>query len=163
MEYTEVKNNSGVDFPFFKKAIHYGYTAGGLIALCLFIVQSMGLENSIGMKYASYAMLGIILAIGLGEYDKYLKTGTTFRKGMLFAAQISLFAGVTLILIHLFTFLAGSTLVFSKYGIEATSLTNWFLLSGGIFFEVMVAGLIFTLIVLQYLKSRLDYKEEEEL
>ncbi len=161
MDYIEVRNDEKVYFPFLKNALQYGFIAGGLIALCLFVMQVLGVENAIGLKYASYTMLGIVLAIGLGEYNKYLKTGTTFRNGMAFAAQISLFTGATLVLIHLITFLVGSDLVFSKYGLEATSFPNWLLLSGGIFLEVMVAGLVFTFIVLQFLKSRVDYTEEE--
>ena len=158
MAYTQVNNSNGTDYPFFKNTLRYGYIAGGLIALSLFALQKLGMEQSIGIKYISYIMLGLVLAYGLKEYDAYLETGTTFKKGMVFAAQICLFSGATLLIIHLITFLAGSSLVFSKYGVEATSFSYWLLLSGGIFMEVMIAGLIFTFIILQALKSRKNYK-----
>jgi len=159
MEYTQVNNSNDADYPFFKNALFYGGIAGGLIALSLFALQTVGMEQSIGGKYISYVMLGLVLAYGLIEYDAYLETGTTFKNGMVFAAQICLFSGATLILIHLVTFLTGSSLVFSKYGIEATKFSHWLLLSGGIFMEVMVAGLVFTFIILQALKSRKNYKQ----
>jgi len=146
-------------YPFFYKAMIYGVIAGGLIALCLFILQALGMENVIGWKYAAYGALGIVLAFAIKDYDRFLKTGTTFKNGMTFAAQISLIAGATLIAVNTFNFLIGSDLVFAKYGLETADFPSLMLLNGAIFLEVMVSGLVFTLMVLQYFKSRRDYSE----
>ncbi len=151
---TAYKNTS---YPFFSSTLKYGIISGGLIAVFFFILQSLGMENGIGYKYLGYGLLGIILTIGLRDYDQFLKKGTTFRKGMSFAAQITLFTGATLVAINAITFISGSSLVFSKYGIEAASFPTLLMISGAIFLEVLVAGLVFTLIALQYLKSRRDY------
>lgn len=150
------KNTS---YPFFSSTFKYGAIAGGLITVFLFMLQSLGMEDNIGMKYLGYGLLGVILAIGLADYDRFLKTGTTFKNGMSFAAQVTLFAGATLIAINAITFISGSSLVFSKYGVEAADFSNLLMISGAIFLEIMVAGLIFTFITLQYLKSRKDYDE----
>lgn len=154
----EVNTMTKEDYPFFISSMKYGIIAGGVIALFFFLLQSMGMEDAIGLKYAGYGILGIILAIGLTDYDRFLSTGTTFRNGMTYAAQIALFTGLTMIAINVITFLSGSGLVFSKYGVEATSFPKLLMISGALFLEIMVAGLIFTFIVLQYLKSRRDYK-----
>ena len=76
---------------------------------------------------------------------------------MKLGAQITLFAGATLIAINLITFLFGSELTFSRYGTEAGIFSDFLLLGGAIFLEVLVAGLVFTFIALQYYKSRTDY------
>lgn len=145
------------NYPFFKGTFTYGVIGGGLIAAFLFILQFAGMENNIGIKYFGYSFLGVMLAIGLVDYDRFLKTGTTFRNGMSFAAQITLFAGVTIIAINAIAFLLGSSLVFSKYGVEVVDFPSLLMISGALFLEIMVAGLIFTFITLQYLKSRKDY------
>lgn len=154
---TEKEQNSYTNYPFFSSAIKYGTIAGGLIAFFFFVLQSFGMQDVIGLKYLGYGILGIILAIGLGDYDRFLKTGTTFKNGIPFGARISLFTGVTLIAINTITFLVGSHLVFSKYGMETTDFASLLMLNGAIFFEIMVVGLVFTLIALQYFKSRIDY------
>jgi len=146
------------DFSFFVNAAKYGVIAGGLIALFFFALQASGMENAIGLKYLGYGILGIMLAIALGDYERYLKTGTTFKNGMTYAAQITLIAGVTMVAINTITFFLGTDLGFSKYGIESNTFPELLMLSGAIFLEIMVAGLIFTFITLQYLKSRKDYK-----
>lgn len=149
--------NKNEGYPFFSSTFKYGIISGGLVAIFFFILQSFGMENNIGYKYLGYGLLGIILAIGLTDYDRFLRTGTTFKNGISFAAQVTLFAGATLLAINTITFISGSSLVFSKYGLEAADFPALLMISGAIFLEVLVAGLIFTLITLQYLKSRRDY------
>ncbi|MFK7979611.1 MAG: hypothetical protein AB8G86_06495 [Saprospiraceae bacterium] len=154
---SESISSTKANYPFFSSTFKYGVISGGLIAAFLFILQFAGMENNIGMKYFGYGLLGMVLAIGLTDYDQFLKTGTTFKSGMSFAAQITLFAGATIIAINAITFLLGSSLVFSKYGVEVVDFSSLLMISGAIFLEIMVAGLIFTFITLQYLKSRKDY------
>lgn len=156
---SNIQNKTKPDYPFFRSSATHGIIAGGLIALSLFILQVLGMGDVIGWKYAIYGILAIILAEAIGDYDRFLETGTTFRKGMLFAAQISLFTGIVLIGINTIAFLADTNLVFSKYGKEAIDFPTLLTINGAIFLEIMVAGLIFTLVVLQYFKSRKDYKE----
>lgn len=156
--FSAINTSSKMQYPFFSGTLKYGVIAGGLMALFLFFIQSIGMENNIGMKYLVYGLLGMVLAIGLSDYDRFLKTGTTFRKGMPFAAQITLLTGATVLIINVITFFTGSSLVFSKYGLEAVDFPTLLMISGTLFMEIMVAGLIFTFIVLQYLKSRKDYK-----
>jgi len=154
----EISTETKADYAFFVNAAKYGTIAGGLVALFFFTLQSIGMSDAIGMKYVGYGMLGIILTIALVDYERFLKTGTTFKNGMNYAAQITLITGATIVAINAITFFLGSNLVFSKYGFEATNFPKLLLLSGAIFLEIMVVGLIFTLIVLQYLKSRRDYQ-----
>lgn len=144
-------------YPFFNGTLKYGLIAGGLIAAFFFALQFTGMGNNIGMKYFGYGILGIILAIGLKDYDRFLKTGATFKNGMSFAIQVTAIAGATLVLINVITFSLGSSLVFSKYGVEATDFSTLLMISGALFLEIMVAGLVFTFISLQYLKSRKGY------
>lgn len=151
-------NSKENDYPIVNSSIKYGLIAGGLIAIFYFGIQTLGMSNSIGLKYAGYGLLGIILAFGLGDYERFLKTGTTFKSGMPFAASIVLFSGLTVVVINVVTFLSGSHLVFSKYGIESTNFPTLVTISGAIFLEIIVAGMIFTFIILQYLKSRKDFK-----
>lgn len=155
---TESNNLKKADYPFFRASLKYGILSGVLISFFLFAMQSAGMENNIGAKYFGYGILGIILAIGLGDYDRFLKSGTTFKSGMTFAAQITLIAAATLVLVNVLTFLSGSSLVFSKYGVEAADFSTLLMISGALFLEIMVVGLVFTFISLQYLKSRKGYK-----
>lgn len=157
--YTDNTNSkTKKDYSFFVNAAKYGVVAGGLTALYFFALQFGGMEDAIGIKYLGYGILGILLSIGLVDYDRYLKTGATFKNGMMYAAQITLFAGATLVAINTITFVLGTDLGFSKYGVESATFPESLMLSGAIFLEIMVAGLIFTFIILQYLKSRRDYK-----
>ncbi|MEM1122798.1 MAG: hypothetical protein AAGJ18_20300 [Bacteroidota bacterium] len=144
-------------YPFFANSLKYGITGGVLLSIYFFILKSAGMQDAIGMKYAGYFIFGAVLALAIGDYDRFLKTGTTFINGIKFALRISFITGLTLVAVDTVTFFINSDLVFSKYGMDADDLPSLLIVNAAVFLEVFVAGIIFTQISLQYFKSRRDY------
>ena len=146
----------GTNYSFSIIAFAFGLIIGDLAALTFFILQIAGLEYTIGSKFTSYALLGIVIMLGINKYNRLSESRTTFKDKIVFATQIALFAGFTLFTINTLIFFIDANLVFLMYGKETADFVALLAINGLLFLEIMVVGLIFPFIALQYFKSKRD-------
>ncbi|RMF25865.1 MAG: hypothetical protein D6765_09840 [Bacteroidetes bacterium] len=108
------------------------------------------------LRLAMHLLLIPFIGLGIAHFHGLPSKGASlfFKTGMQVGLLITLFTGLTLGLIHLGAFLLGSEWSFTLYGRNANSLGNFLLVSGGMFFEILVFGLIITLGWLQWFKGK---------
>lgn len=148
-------------FNFYGKGTMWGVQAGALMGLFIIGLQLFGGENIIALKFFKYAFLIIFLGIGLNTYKSYLHKDTIFKNGALLGGYITFISGIVLIIVNTIAFTSGSSITFEKFGVEANNFGQFLTISGTMFFEVIVFGMIITFIILQYLKS--TFKPNEGL
>ena len=150
-------------YPYWRNAAIYGVIGGLLVAIMLFGIQAAGAPNAIGMKYAAYFLLGAAIFVAIGDYDRFLPEGQTFKNGISYGARIAIIAGTVLVLINLIMYLTGSDYAFSKYGMESDDFANFSLVSFSLMLECFVAGMAFNFIALQYFKGRKNYDDKRSV
>ena len=131
-----------------------GVMTGFLIAMQLLFFQFTNHDYSPGLKTLVYLLLGIGIFFLIKQIKERENKKRIFRKGMIIGNLMSLFTGLTLVIINILIYSVSQDLAFSKYSIEPHKLTELLVVSGAIFFEILVFGLISTFISLQFLKEK---------
>jgi len=134
--------------------IRWGIAAG--VGMALFLVAAQVLTNgeSMVLKFLKYIALIAVLSYGLKLQKSYLQKDYTFGSGMQLGAIITAVSAITLALMNFIMFGISEELAFDKFSLEANSVGNTAVLSGVLFFEVLVFGMIVTFIVLQAIKPK---------
>ena len=130
----------------------YGFVAGGLMALTLFLFQLTGNDFSPFLKLSKYLLLALSIVIALNIYKSKIK-GNIFFNGLAVGTKLSFIAGIILVVINYIIFFTFPEISFSKYSIEPNSLKQVTLISAVLFFETLVFGSLITFAALQYLKD----------
>lgn len=160
-EMDKVKNILPRSFNFYWRGAVMGVLGGALMAFFLLALQAMMDDNLITIGFLKYIILAVVLGFALNNYKRYLNRDTIFKNGVLYGAYITLVSATVLTLVNMaiFNFVDGFTV--EKFGIAANDFSDFFSISGAIFFEVFVFGMIITFIILQFLKS--TFKPNEGL
>ncbi|MFT4762519.1 MAG: hypothetical protein ACI9LN_004505 [Saprospiraceae bacterium] len=160
-EMDKVKDVLPRSFNFYWRGAVWGVLAGALMAFFLLTLQAIVEENLITIGFLKYGILAVVLGFALTNYKRYLNKDSIFKNGILYGAYITLLsAGIlTLVNMAIFKFIGGFSV--KKFGVKANDFADFFSVSGAIFFEVFILGMIITFIILQYLKS--TFKPNEGL
>jgi len=132
----------------------YGIIAGILMALFLMSFQVSGNDFSPYLKLFKYGILGSAIVFALISYKSSKKSKGIFIKGMTIGNKLSLVAASILAIINIILFFTTNEWAFSKYGMEPETFFQSFVISGILFFETFVFGMIITLSALQFMKER---------
>lgn len=146
--------SSSYDLNYGKVSITRGIQAAALMALYLFALNYMGGSDIVVMKFMKYLFLGVVLFLTLKRFQEILPNGDLFKNGILLGAYTCMVSGLVLAIINTFTVGINADLAFQKFGLESEGLANTLVVSGSLFFEVFVMGMILTFIILQGLKRR---------
>ncbi len=153
----EIENANNVaraKFDLVKDGIPLGLQAGIAMAIYLFLIDLLGGGDIIALKFLKYAFLAYFLWIGLSKVSDLMIRGKVFRNGIKEGAVITFFSGIALSVVNLIAFLINPAISFEKFGVVSDSFGSFMVVSGAIFFEVLVFGLIITFIWLQILKTK---------
>jgi hypothetical protein len=132
----------------------YGILAGLSMALFLLVFQVSGNDYSPFLKLCKYGILGVAIVLALMSYKNSKRSKGVFIKGMIIGNKLSLVAAAILAMVNILLFLSVDQWAFSKYGVEPSSIGQSIVISGILFFETFVFGMIITLTTLQFLKER---------
>ena len=150
----DIKKNNLPPFNFFGIGAALGVSAGVGMALFLFALNFFGAEESIGLKFIKYLILAGFLAFGLSGYKNQLGEYFKFKKGITYGLFIAFISALSLVFLNLLAFGFSDQIAFEKFQLEPNTFGQTALISGAIFFEVLVYGMIITFIILQYLKTK---------
>lgn len=131
----------------------YGIIAGTLMAMYLMIFQFTGNDYSPFLKLFKYLILGGAIVTALVSYKNSFPNKRIFIKGIAIGNKLSAIAAIILVAINIFLFLLSQDMSFSKYGLEPISFSQVIVVSGILFFETFVFGMILTFATLQLLKE----------
>lgn len=141
-------------FNFYWNGAKWGIISGIAMALYLFVLNFYEVSELIGIKFLKYLILGSILVYGLNTYKKYLDKTFTFKKGILLGLYTTFVSALSLILMNVLAYFFTDSLAFDKFSVSSDNFGDFAVISGGLFFEVIVYGMIITFIILQYLKTK---------
>lgn len=130
-----------------------GLAAGTLMAFYLLLLQISGKEQVIGLKFIKYLFLAGALGYGLFRYRKWNLTKTFFKNGIRIGFYTTMVAAITVVAFDLIVSIIAPEYSFNKFSLSVSSPADFFVISGAIFFEILVFGMIGTFIFLQYLKG----------
>ena len=124
------------------------------MGLLLLAFQLSGNDYSPFWKLSKYGLLAFAIVAALITYKKQKPSKGIFVKGMVIGNKLSIIAAALLAVINLVLYSFYPEYAFSKYGLEPVSFQQTVVISGILFFEVFVFGMILTLAALQYLKEQ---------
>jgi nitrate reductase gamma subunit len=153
-EMDKVKRAARAEVDIIKEGTPLGLKAGIAMAIYLFLVNIFGGGDIVAFKFIKYLFLAIPLWIGLSKVSNLLKTGTVFKNGILLGSVITFVSGLTLALMNILAFFINPEVSFNKFSLEPETAKSMLVISGSVFFEVLVFGMIITFIWLQILKSK---------
>lgn len=149
-----IKESEESRFPFYTKALMGGIMAGIGMGLVLLMINSTVEGVHTGWSFAKYLVIGLILAILIGEYKASSAKGKTFKDGIVLGGFTTLCSAVVLIAFNTLINAVGiESIQTTRYNVEADSLSNILMLNGVLFFECLVFGMVFTFIWLQFFKD----------
>ena len=156
LESKRESTQSEMSFSHSQNAIFYGafYGAFSGLLMGLFIVSLyfFGASENIGLKIAKYLILFGAIGFGLNDFVRFSEPNTFFKKGITFGAITTLIAGLTFIAMNIMIFLVNENYAFGRFFQDSDSVFNLAVSSSSAFFEILVFGMISTLVSLQYLK-----------
>lgn len=136
--------------PLTKRGILYGAVAGTLMSLFLPVSGFFITGDNAGFGFLKYLILGAVLVLLLFRAKKLTPPVLFFKNGMVSGLFTSVTAAVVSVI---------ATLLFNTKEALSTPVTeagevalNRGVLAGFTFFETLVAGIILTFILLQFLK-----------
>ncbi len=147
-------SESAIPFNFYGSGAKWGIICGIAMAMYLFALNYYGIDELIGMKFLKYLILVSILAYGLTTYKNYLAEAFKFKKGILLGLYTTFVSAFSLILMNMVAYLFSDSLAFDKFQVESNSFGDFAVITGALFFEVIVYGMIITFIILQFLKTQ---------
>jgi len=134
--------------------LSWGIAAGLGMSLFLVILQSVSLNNTVALKFFKYIFLAIFIFYGLSKQKVRLGENYRFKNGMMAGGWITFYSGIVLAIMNVLLFVGTDSLAFDKFTETGTTLGSVGLISGVLFFEVMIFGLILTFIWLQFIKPK---------
>ncbi|MEM9921701.1 MAG: hypothetical protein AAF990_26600 [Bacteroidota bacterium] len=148
-----LKPNPGAPRPRFpyKAMMKYGILAGAMMTMFLYVVEASG--GSYGIKFFKYFFLLGTISWALYQYKVNLRPRRFFQNGILLGVGISFFSGLVVAVTNLAGYVSGTGLSLHKFQLDSSTMANTMVISGVIFFEIFVFGMILTLITLQFLKG----------
>lgn len=142
------------DFSLYNDGVRWGIASG--VGMALFLVGAHFIAgDSMVLKFFKYIVLAAVLKFGLGLQKSYMKDNYSFRNGIQLGGIITGVSAITLALMNLFLFWVSKDLAFDKFSMKADTIGNLSVLSGVLFFEVLVFGMILSFIILQYIKPKI--------
>lgn len=140
--------------PYYTRGALYGVVAGILMGLYTWILNASTDNPGAALQFAKYIFLIAILGFVLYRHKFSVPRGKTFKTGIVVGAYTTIAAGITLIIFNIILYLGGAddsaTEMFNK---DADTLPDTLMLSGILFLETFVAGMITTFISLQLYKE----------
>jgi len=140
-------------FVFYRDGTIWGIAGGVGMAIFLVVAQLVS-GDSIALKFFKYIALAGVLIFGLSIQRSALQEDYNFKNGIMLGAYTTFVSAITLALMNIFIFFTMSNFTFSKFSVEADSFGNVMLLSGVLFFEVLVFGMVVTFCCLQFIKPK---------
>jgi hypothetical protein len=148
------ENEFNPKFRLLPQSLIWGVQAGLWMGLFILLVNALGGEDNIALKFAKYLLLFGVLGWVLYRYRKVNRTKTYFQKGIALGAMTTFFSGLTFLLVDLVVSIANPDLSFTRFGYEVNSAFDFLTVTGGVFFEILVFGMISASIWLVYFNRR---------
>ena len=139
---------------FYKYAIKWGIATGLIMSLYLFAIDYATTSNIIALKFLKYLFLIGAIAIAIPHYINKVDQTIKFSKGISLGAYITITSAITMVILNFIAYSTTGTLAFDKFSLYSNSVWKLVIITGGIFFEVLVFGMISTFVVLQAMKSK---------
>lgn len=150
-KYKDSKSTNSKNFSRTTDGIRLGLLGGLGMAIFLIASQLMAGDSMI-LKFLKYIALFGVLLYGLNAQKSYMKDSYAFKYGIQLGVIVTATGAITLALMNVFMFWISPDLAFDKFSMEADSVGHLAVLSGVLFFEVLVFGMIITFIILQAIK-----------
>ena len=147
-----ISNNDNQSY--FKSAIKWGVATGIIMSLYLFAIDYATTSNVIALKFLKYIFLIGAIAIAIPRYINNVDRTVKFSKGISFGAYLTITSAITMVILNFIAYLTTDSLAFDKFNSYSNSGWKLLFITGGIFFEVLVFGMISTFVVLQAIKDK---------
>ena len=147
-----ISNNDNQSY--FKSAIKWGVATGIIMSLYLFAIDYATTSNVIALKFLKYIFLIGAIAIAIPRYINNVDHTVKFSKGISFGAYLTITSAITMVILNFIAYLTTDSLAFDKFNSYSNSGWKLLFITGGIFFEVLVFGMISTFVVLQAIKDK---------
>lgn len=141
----------------YRPTVLYGLLAAALMAIYLWLLQAVGLGDNTALKFMKYIILFVIFGMVAKTWRDHFQDGLIFNRGILYGGILSVTAGLGLVLLNFLAFVINPELAFSKFGDYPENLGEMLYLSGTLFMEVLIFGMIINFIWLQYYKTPKTY------
>ncbi len=145
-----------------KFRFRYGIFAGLIMGAFIALLQISGADVSIGAKFFKYLILTGFLGYGLRVLKKVSEPVKFFIDAITFGFQNTLAAGLAFISVNFVLFAINPEIAFRKFTMASKNFNQLLIVSGTLFFEVLVYGMIITLVCLQFLKFDNAQKQHQE-
>lgn len=140
-------------FNFYGKAAMYGIIAGFLMSFAIIGVQSLVEFPEYNAQLVQYLFFIPVLTYALYQFSLALKRKVIFQNGMMFGGVMSAIAGVAYIVINTFAYLAGMR-GWQLFNMDASeSFAGFLTIQVTTFFLILVAGLLWSFVAMQFLKN----------
>ncbi len=148
------KNINLDNFSRTRNGIRLGILGG--IGMAMFLVAAqLTAGESMVLKFLKHIALFGVLGYGLNAQKTYMQDNYGFKYGIQLGVIITATSAITLALMNVIMFLISPDLAFDKFSMQADSVGHLAVLSGVLFFEVLVFGMIITFIFLQAIKPKI--------
>lgn len=137
--------------PFYRKAIYWGAGAGLLMGLFVFLPGFYINGDHPGYGFVKYLVLIPVIYLFLRSVQQNTAYGKTFRPG--FAMGLVLSASAALVSALAALLVGGQTVIRGRVEEASDLVINRMTLATMSFFETIVAGIIITFILLQFVKE----------
>ena len=139
---------------FYFNGTRWGIFAGLGMTLFLVGLQLLSFNDVVALKFAKYIFLAIFVMHGLSSQKTFMGKYYRFQDGMMMGGWITLISAATLAAMNLLLFAWTDTLAFDKFTETGTNLADTLTISGVLFFETLVFGMILTFIWMQFIKPK---------
>lgn len=134
--------------------ILFGLLGGIQIVILLLIAQSFSV-NFVALKFLKYIALFFVLGYGLGTQKAYMENNYSSMNGIQLGLIVTATISIILTLANAIAFLVSPDLAFTTFWTQAGSVENLAELSGNLFIEILVFGIIMTCII-TYMSNQND-------
>lgn len=143
-----------IPYKIWPNGLIWGFAAGFCMGVYILLLQFFGEKNNIALKFLKYIFLVGIIGFVLGKYRKINRTSTYFQKSIFLGAVISAVSAVAFFVFDGVVSLIDPAYSFTRFNYQIDSPLDFMITGAGTFFEVLVFGVIGTLIWLEYFKKR---------
>ncbi len=140
-------------FNFYGKAATYGIIAGVLMSFAIIGVQSLIEFPEYNAQLVQYLFYIPILTFALYQFSLALKRKVIFQNGMMFGGVMATITGVVYMVVNTVAYLVGMR-GWQLFNMDASESFGAFLtIQITTFFLILVAGLLWSFVAMQFLKE----------
>ena len=153
------------DFNFYLQGMLMGAVGGIIIGLILWLTSDAAGYQSLGWKFGSMFIMGIIIWVGMTRYERHLLPDQIYKKGLIFGLYVAIMTGVAVLIVNTIIYLLFGTGSMNMLSYQVNSTTDFMVAEAIWMFVLFVFGMIFSFIAIQFLKTTapaLDHQADSD-